>query len=57
MLEELRELVVEKRNLDYQNASQKLLKLWLFIHIPFTYSLLILAVAHGALALSYGARF
>jgi hypothetical protein len=57
VLEELRELVDAKRNLDYQNASQKLLKLWLFIHIPFTYSLLILAFAHGALALSYGARF
>lgn len=57
LLEELRGLVDAKRNLDYQNASQKLLKLWLFVHIPFTYSLLILAIAHGALALSYGARF
>ena len=57
LLEELRGLVHSKRNLDYQHASQKLLRLWLFIHIPFTYSLLILAVAHGALALSYGARF
>ena len=57
LLDELRNLVDEKRNLDYQGASQGLLKLWLFIHIPFTYSLLILAIAHGALALSYGARF
>ena len=57
LLEELRELVDEKRNLDFQYASQRLLKLWLFVHIPFTYSLLILAIAHGALALSYGARF
>ena len=57
VLEELRELVDEKRNLDYQFASQRLLKLWLFIHIPFTFSLLILAIAHGALALSYAVRF
>jgi hypothetical protein len=57
LLEELRGLVEEKRNLDYQITSQRLLKLWLFIHIPFTYSLLILAFAHGALALTYGARF
>jgi hypothetical protein len=57
LLEELRKLVDAKRNLDFQTASQKLLKLWLFVHIPFTYSLLILAFAHGALALSYSARF
>ncbi len=57
VLELLRELVDAKRNLDYQQSSQRLLRLWLFIHIPFTYSLLILAFAHGALALAYGARF
>jgi hypothetical protein len=57
VLELLRGLVDAKRNLDYQQSSQRLLRLWLFIHIPFTYSLLILAFAHGALALAYGARF
>jgi hypothetical protein len=57
VLELLRGLIEAKRNLDYQQSSQRLLRLWLFIHIPFTYSLLILAFAHGALALAYGARF
>ncbi len=57
LLKQLCELVEVKRNLDYQSAAQRLLRLWLFIHIPFTYSLLILAIAHAALALSYGARF
>ena len=57
LLEDLRALVDAKRNLDFQHASQKLLRLWLFVHIPFTYSLLILAVAHGALALAYSGRF
>jgi len=50
-------LVDAKRNLDFQQSSQRMLRLWLFIHIPFTYSLLILAIAHAALALAYGARF
>jgi hypothetical protein len=46
-----------KRNLDFQYASQRLLKLWLFVHIPLTYGLLVLAAAHIWLALHYGARF
>jgi len=49
----LREHIDRKRNLDFQFASQRLLKLWLFVHIPFTYSLLIVAVVHGWIALSY----
>jgi hypothetical protein len=50
---EIRELIDRKRNLDFQYAAQRVLKLWLFIHIPFTYSLLIIAVVHGWIALSY----
>ena len=56
VLEELRELVDTKRNLDYQFAAQRLLKLWLFVHIPFTYSLLLFAIAHGVLALNFVGR-
>ncbi len=57
VLERLRDLADTKRNLDYQYSGQRLLKLWLFVHIPFTYSLLLLALAHGVLALSYVSRF
>lgn len=43
---ELSMLVRIKDELDYQHALQKTLKGWLFIHIGFTYSLLIVAAAH-----------
>jgi hypothetical protein len=39
-----------KDNLDFQWYVQGLLKVWLFVHIPLTYGLLILAAAHGMLA-------
>lgn len=52
----LRECVERKRNLDFQNAAQRLLKLWLFVHIPFTYSLIIVALVHAWVALVYGGR-
>lgn len=55
-MERLRECVERKRNLDFQNAAQRLLKLWLFVHIPFTYSLIIVALVHAWVALAYGGR-
>ena len=44
--------------LPFQYASQRLLKLWLFVHIPLTYSLLVWTVAHIVLVFAYsgGAR-
>jgi len=39
-----------KNNLDFQQARQGLLKAWLFIHIPLTYSMILVAVVHGYLA-------
>ncbi len=45
-----------KRNLDYQLAAQRLLKLWLFVHIPLTYGLLVLIAAHVWLVLLYAHR-
>jgi len=56
VLDKLRELVDTKRNLDYQWSAQRLLKLWLFVHIPFTYSLLLFSVAHAIFALTYIGR-
>jgi len=48
-LEELRALVRKKYDLDYSYSLQRTLKYWLFIHIPVTYALLVLAVAHVVL--------
>jgi hypothetical protein len=39
-----------KNNLDFQQARQGLLKGWLFVHIPLTYSMIMVAVVHGFLA-------
>lgn len=51
-------MVRQKDGLDYQRALQMSLKLWLFAHIPLTYSLLIFSVAHVVIihAFSGGAR-
>ena len=46
-----------KRNLDFQFAAQRLLRLWLFVHIPFTYSLILLGLAHGLVATLYAGRW
>jgi hypothetical protein len=39
-----------KNNLDFQQARQGLLKGWLFVHIPLTYSMILVATVHGFLA-------
>jgi hypothetical protein len=48
--ERLFSLVRRKDDLDFHEARQKLLKLWLFGHIGLTYTLLSLALLHGLLA-------
>jgi len=57
-LEKLGELVRRKDGLDYHHALQTMLKLWLFVHLPLTYSLMIFSVVHVVLvfAFSGGAR-
>ena len=53
---EISDWIETKQNLDFQYASQRLLKLWLFIHIPGTYALILLALVHGYLATIYAGR-
>jgi hypothetical protein len=53
---EMRDWIETAQNIYFQYAAQRLLKLWLFVHIPFTYSLILLALVHAALALIYGGR-
>ena len=48
--ERLFALVRRKDDLDFHDARQKTLKLWLFAHIGLTYALLLLAILHGVLA-------
>ncbi len=51
--EELFALVRRKDDLDFHEARQRLLKMWLFVHIALTYSLVLLALVHGLLALAF----
>ncbi len=46
VLAEIRELAQLKDDLDYQWARQLVLKGWLFIHIPLTFSLLVVVLLH-----------
>ena len=50
---ELAALLTTKDDLDYSEAHQALLKYWLFVHIPLTYALLLIAPAHIAWALLF----
>ena len=54
---EVRDWIETKQNLDFQYSAQRLLKLWLFVHIPFTYSLILLGLAHGIIATFYAGRW
>lgn len=55
MFAELRDLVAQKHLLDYQYSLQLALRLWLFVHIPLSYSLLIFSVFHLVLVHSFSA--
>lgn len=52
--QELASLIRAKEDLDYHWALQGRLKIWTFIHIGFTYGLLLVAILHGVLAHSFG---
>ena len=56
LADQIAELLEAKRNLDSQLAGQRLLKLWLFAHIPLTYGMLVFIAAHVWLALQYSHR-
>lgn len=55
VVEQLVELVRRKDGLDYQHALQLTLRLWLFVHIPFTYSLMLWGIAHIVLVYGFSA--
>ncbi len=47
---ELAAVIEVKDKLDYHHAMQSTLKGWLFVHVPLTYALIILALVHTLLA-------
>lgn len=53
LLNQLSDLVEKKHMLDYQYTLQCSLRVWLFSHIPLTYSLLILSVTHIVIVYSF----
>lgn len=53
LLQKLADLVEQKHLLDYQYALQLTLRVWLFAHIPLSYSLLILSIAHILIVYSF----
>jgi hypothetical protein len=48
--ERLFALVRRKDDLDFHEARQKLLKVWLFVHIALTYALVLISLLHGLMA-------
>ena len=50
---QLRDLVEKKDELDYHRALQLTLKSWLFVHVPLTYGMLLLALVHLVLAYAF----
>lgn len=54
ILDELRELVIRNDELNYHRALHLTLKAWLFIHVPLTYSMLILIAVHVLLVYVFG---
>jgi len=52
-LESIKGLVETKHKLDFEYAHQGALKTWLFIHIPATYGMVVLTIAHVAIVYAY----
>lgn len=44
----------EKDDLDYKYVHMAVLKYWLFVHIPLSYSLMLVAVLHVVLVHAFG---
>jgi len=52
---ELEASVLQKDDLDYHFALQSVLKYWLFLHVPLSYGLIVLALLHALTANAFGA--
>jgi hypothetical protein len=52
-LREMRELVEAKSNLDFHYTNGGLLRVWLFVHVPATYALLVAIAVHVVLEYAF----
>lgn len=52
-LQEMRDLVEAKSNLDFHYVNGGLLRLWLFVHVPATYALLVAIAVHVVLEYAF----
>jgi hypothetical protein len=52
-IDDLENIVDEKRDLDRQSRMHRVLHYWLMVHIPLAYLALLLAVVHAIVALKY----
>ncbi|MFA9475939.1 MAG: hypothetical protein ACERJ2_15430 [Filomicrobium sp.] len=52
-LQSLKGLVVEKNDLDFQQAHLGLLRAWTFVHVPATYGLIVLTILHIAVVYAF----
>lgn len=53
ILKKIEKVLLQKNDLEYQYAMHLMLKGWLFVHIPLSFSLLILGVFHAVLAIRF----
>lgn len=53
ILKSIKALVDTKHKLDFEYAHQGALKTWLFIHIPATYGMVVLTIAHVAIIYAF----
>ena len=53
IIEKIQEHVESRDDIDYQYTRQALLKYWLFVHVPFTYSMIICVLLHLVLTYAY----
>ena len=51
--EQLYRLIRKKDDLDFHDSRQRVLKIWLFIHIGLTSALIVTGTLHGIMALAY----
>ena len=54
-LQKIRDLVEAKSNLDFHYANGGLLRVWLFVHVPATYALLVAILVHVVLQYAFAA--
>ncbi|WP_339733383.1 hypothetical protein [uncultured Gimesia sp.] len=52
-LQQIAEQIQLKDDLDYQYIFQAIIKMWLFVHVPLTYSLIIFAFYHALAACAF----